>query len=88
VTLTANGTAGGLSSGAQSIPWSQIFATSSSGTLPHPAIGDGTAGAGTMLVAAAGIVDRTSNWSFSYSNNVSRAAGTYRGQVTYTATTP
>lgn len=87
VSLTAAGTAGGLTDGTQSIPWSQI-AASSSGTLPHPAIGDGAAGVATNLAATAGVVDKTSTWTFNYANTLPLASGSYAGQVTYTAALP
>jgi hypothetical protein len=31
---------------------------------------------------------RTANWTFSYANLASRTAGTYTGQVTFTASSP
>lgn len=87
VSLTARGSAGGLTNGAQSIPWSQIMAAAG-GSLPHPAIGDGVAGAASTLVASAGVLDRSSTWSFSYRNSNTLPAGNYGGQVTYTAALP
>lgn len=87
VSLTAAGTAGGLTDGTQSVPWS-LIAASSSGTLPHPAIGDGAAGVATNLAATAGVVDKTSTWTFNYANTLPLASGSYVGQVTYTAALP
>lgn len=87
VSLTARGTAGGLSDGVQSIPWSQIVA-SASGNLPHPAIGDGVPGGATNLLAAGGVVDRSATWNFSYSNAQTKSAGAYNGRVIYTAVLP
>ena len=87
VSFTATGSAGGITGGTQSIAWSQI-AASSSGTLPHPIIGDGVAGVATNLVATAGVVDKTATWTFNYANTVPLASGSYAGQVTYTAALP
>lgn len=87
VSLTARGSAGGLTNGVQSIPWSQIM-PSSGGSLPHPSIGDGVAGAAATLVGSGGILDRSANWSFSYRNSNTLPAGNYGGQVTYTAALP
>ncbi len=87
VSLTASGSLGGLTNGVQSIPWSQIVPVAG-GTLPHPAIGDGTAGVASNLAASGGVVDRSSTWTFSYRNTAPLAAGNYGGQVTYTASLP
>lgn len=90
VSLTALGATGGLSNVAagSSIAWSAITGTSSSASLPHPAIGDGAAGAASTLTATAGIVNQTATWTFSYANAATVAAGDYTGQVTYTAALP
>ena len=87
VSFTATGSAGGLTSGAQSIPWSQI-APMSGGALPHPAIGTGTAGVAATLTANGGVVDKSAIWNFSYSNSSPLAAGNYYGRVFYTAALP
>lgn len=87
VSFTANGSLGGLTNGVQSIPWSQIVPVAG-GTLPHPVIGDGTAGAASNLTASGGVVDRSATWNFSYRNTAPLAAGNYGGQVTYTASLP
>ena len=59
VSLTALGAAGGLVNTpmSSSIAWSAITGTSSSASLPHPAIGNGVAGAASSLTAVAGIVN-------------------------------
>jgi hypothetical protein len=89
ISFTANGTAGGLTNGAQTIAWSQVTPTSSNTAgLPHPAIGNGVAGVATSLPAAANVVNQTANWTFSYLNTNTMAAGSYNGQVTYTAALP
>jgi hypothetical protein len=88
IALTANGVAGGLTNGAQTVAWTQINRTSSNPALPNPAIGNGVAGAASTLTATAGVVDQSATWSFSYANSAAVAAGTYNGQVTYTAALP
>jgi hypothetical protein len=88
ITLTANGVAGGLTNGVQTVPWTQITGTSSSLALPNPAIGNGVAGAASTLTATAGVVNQSATWSFSYANSAAVAAGTYNGRVTYTAALP
>ena len=89
VSFRARGTNGGLNAGGGNrIAWTQIVPASSSGTLPHPAIGNGVAGPVTTLLAAAGIVDRSATFTFNYSNSTPVAAGTYNGRVTYTASLP
>ena len=82
VTLGATGSGTGLTSGALPvIPWTQISATSTG--LAHPAIG-----AAAAAVAPTGsVTNQTAVWTFNYANAVA-AAGTYGGQVTYTATLP
>jgi hypothetical protein len=90
VSLTATGAAGGLVNGANSIAWSRITGSSSNAALPHPAIGNGVAGAVSTLTATAGVVNQSANWSFNYANATTDIyqAGDYTGQVTYTATAP
>ena len=81
VTFGAVGTVGGLTNGAQTIPWSEIAPTATGGTLIHPAI----SGATSSLAATGGVVNSSTVYSFNYSNTSVVAAGTYNGQVTYTA---
>ncbi len=91
ISFSATGTPGGLNpsgGGAPTVPWTQIVAVSGGGSLPHPAIGNGTAGTASSLVASGGVVDQSSSWSFSYRNNSVLPAGTYSGQVIYTAALP
>jgi hypothetical protein len=88
ITLTANGVAGGLANGAFTVPWTQITGTTSNAGLPNPAIGNGVAGAASTLTATAGVVNQSATWSFNYANTNPVAAGTYNGQVTYTAALP
>lgn len=81
VTLGSTGSGTGLANGALVMPWSQISATSSG--LAHPTIG---AAAGAVAPTGS-ITDQAAVWTFSYAN-AAAAAGTYTGQVTYTATLP
>ena len=84
-----------LTSGANTIPMSEIVVTSSdNANLPAPLIpasGNGpmvnVAGGGTGTANSLATV-RNANWTFSYANSASRVAGNYSGQVTFTATTP
>jgi hypothetical protein len=72
------------------IPWSEITATSSDATnFASPA----PTGASVNLGLSTGtkVTSRTANWTFSYANNAVAAPGTYgttNGRVTYTATMP
>jgi hypothetical protein len=84
ITFGAVGTVGGLTNGTQTIPWSQIVPSVTGGTLPHPAI----SGATSSLVAVGNVVDQSTTYSFNYSNTTAMAAGTYNGQITYTAALP
>ena len=81
VTFGAVGTVGGLTNGVQTIPWTEIVPTATGGTLIHPAI----SGATSALAATAGVVNSSTVYSFNYSNTNVVAAGTYLGQVVYTA---
>lgn len=73
-----------------SIPWSEITATSSDTTnFASPA----PSGASVNLGLSSGtkVTSRTANWTFSYANANVVAPGTYgatNGRVTYTATMP
>jgi hypothetical protein len=71
-----------LLSGTDTIPWTQI-AVATSGPV-HPPIN----GAAATYTATGKVVNANGNWTYSYLNSVTPPAGTYTGQVTYTATTP
>ena len=76
-----------LTDGTDSIPLSRIN-VASAGTLAHPAFG---AAATTVTPTSGRIINRTSNWTFSYNHQGATApvgAGTYQTQVTYTAVAP
>lgn len=72
------------------IPWSEITATSSDATnFASPA----PTGASVNLGLSSGtkVTSRTANWTFAYANTTVAAPGTYgttNGRVTYTATMP
>lgn len=92
VTLRATATATTpLASGSNTIALSEITIASSDSDLPAPLISNTGTGAGVNVVptAFAGMVtQRTANWTFSYANLSARPAGTYAGQVTFTASSP
>ena len=90
ISLNARGTNGGLANVAgQTIPWTQVTSASSNASLPHPAIGNGVNGATSPLAATLGVVNQTATWTFGFSNSLGTiAAGTYTGQVVYTAALP
>lgn len=83
-----------LTSGANTIPLSEITIATSDANLPAPLIPNTGTSAG-VTVAGGGtgtttnlVTLRTANWTFSYANAISRPAGAYSGQVTFTASTP
>ena len=82
VTLLTAGTVGGLVNAAtDTIAWTQILPTTTSGTFANPAIN-----ASTTLTAVSRIVNQTGVWAFAYDNAASVPEGQYDGRVTYTAT--
>jgi len=79
------------------IPWTQIStASSSAANLPAPQIPvTGTSGSVSALAPVLGITNVTAQWTYTYINTVTPAAGTYggtggagNGRVTYTAAMP
>lgn len=87
VALTATTSAANLVSGTDNIPFAQITGTSSDATLPHPALGGASSNV-TLNAGSIKLTNRTANWTFAYANTVNAPAGTYTGQVTYTASMP
>lgn len=81
-----------LTSGANTIPLSQItIASSDAANLPAPLVPDSGAGATVNIAETSSggrITNRMAYWTFIYANTVVPAAGTYTGQVTFTAATP
>jgi len=81
----------GLGNGAgQFIPFDQILTSSDNGGLPAPVLTN--SGAAAVPVTGnlfSGLVtNQTADWTYSYKNTVTPAAGTFTGQVTYTANIP
>lgn len=90
VTLRAAATAP-LTSGANTIPLSEITIASSDSNLPAPPIPNSGTGTTVNVVGTSFanlVTQRTATWTFSYANLASRTAGTYTGQVTFTASSP
>jgi len=89
IDLTAT-TGGALSNGSSSISWSEILTSTSDAGLGVPVIPDGGTGAATTIAVNSGtqIVNRNADWTFGYSNTDVVGAGTYTGQVTFTAAAP
>ena len=96
IVLTA-ATTGALSNGdGDTIPWTEITATTSAVTLPSPVIPATGTGAGSNVTLSSGtkITDRSADWTFSFANSTVVPAGIYgatvanNGRVTYTATMP
>lgn len=90
IALTSTNSGALTNATGDTIPWSQISATSSDTTnFASPA----PSGAAVNLGLSSGtkITSRTANWTFSYANAAVVAPGTYgvtNGQVTYTASMP
>lgn len=83
-------TSGPLTNGSDNISWAEILASSSNADLDVPVIIDGGTGAAEAITANVGtsVVNRTADWTFQYSNSDLIGAGTYTGQVTFTASNP
>lgn len=76
---------------ANTIPMSEITVASSSTALPAPAIPNAGTGAPvnvTPTAFGALVTLQTATWTFSYANLTPRPAGTYLGQVVFTASSP
>ena len=91
VTLRATATTP-LTSGANNIPLSQILLTSSDpANLPAPAIPDTGTGPAVSVAGTSSsnlVTQRSATWTFSYAPGITLPAGTYNGQVTFTAASP
>lgn len=81
-----------LTSGTNTIPMSQIVVTSSdTANLPAPLIPDSGQGAAVNVAGTSFsnlVTNRSANWTFNYNLLTSPAAGTYSGQITFTASSP
>ncbi|MEJ5125488.1 hypothetical protein WH367_05475 [Comamonas sp. MYb21] len=83
-----------LTSGSNTIPMNMVSITSSDAALPAPTLpasGTGTSvnvtGGGTGTVNSL-VTIRTANWTFGYNSAISRTAGNYSGQLSFTASVP
>ena len=90
VTLTATTTGALTNSTADTIPWTEISATSSNTGLPSPVIPATGVGSGTTVSVTSGtkVTEQSADWTFSYASNNLVPPGTYgvtNGRVTYTA---
>ncbi len=83
VTVTATNPAV-LTSGTDTIPFSELSVASSNAAFAAPAFGGGTS----LPTLAGRVTNQTANWTYTYANNTAPAFGTYVGRVTYTATMP
>lgn len=89
-------TAGALLSGPNTLPFSEIKAASSSGTLPAPVLpaAGGTSANVAVLLNGGVVTDRSATWTYTFDNSAVYASGTYggvnvnNGRVTYTASAP
>ncbi len=86
ITLTTSNPVN-LTSGTDTIPFTQITATSSDPVnLAVPALTGGTSAP--VISTGTKVTNRTANWTFAYANTVAAPVGTYTGTVTYTASMP
>ena len=88
IELTAS-TTGPLTDGTDTISFAEILPTSSDAGFASPTLVD----AGNSVVTitpnlGTRVVNRTADWTFDFDNTNVVAAGTYTGQVTYTAAMP
>ncbi|MBT9463762.1 MAG: hypothetical protein IV113_07020 [Hydrogenophaga sp.] len=93
VSLAASTTGALTNLAGDTIPWSEITATTSLAALPSPIIPNTGAGTARDVTLSSGtkVTDRAANWTFSYANTAVVAPGTYgttNGRVTYTAAMP
>jgi hypothetical protein len=90
VTLQANTTTP-LTSGGNTIPMSSVVIATSDVNLPAPVVPNAGIGASVNVVGSSFtnlVTTRSANWTFSYNNPVAPTAGTYTGQITFTASVP
>jgi hypothetical protein len=80
-----------LTSGANTIPLSQILLSSSDVNLPAPLIPNAGTGTGVNVTPTSAqnlVTQRSATWTFSYTPVITQRAGQYNGQVTFTASSP
>ena len=88
VDLTATNSAV-LTSGSDTISWSEIEVTVANGNIPHPTFVDAGTSVPVALAPTAGrVTNRSDTWSYGYRNSSEVASGTYTGTVTYTVVNP
>lgn len=90
INITADTTGTSLTNAsAEVIPFTQINSSTASGTITAPTlVQNGVSAAVAVPVSAGRVTDRTATWTYTYANNAVVGAGTYDGQVRYTATMP
>ena len=70
---------------------SQVTLSSSDSNLPPPPLANSGSGTSTSVTPTAfgnRVTSRTANWTFSYAPATLPLAGTYSGQVSFTASVP
>lgn len=80
-----------LANGSHTIPFSRVTITSNNNGLPAPVVPDSGFGASVTVTGTtfAGLVTtQSANWTFAYINNTPLTAGTYQGQLLFTASAP
>jgi hypothetical protein len=90
VTLQASTTTP-LTSGGNTIPMSSIVIATSDANLPAPVLPNAGIGASVNVVGSSFtnlVTTRAANWTFSYNNPTPPTAGSYTGQITFTASAP
>lgn len=91
ITITASNSANLVNTAtpvADIIPFTQITGTSSSTALAHPALSGGTANPTLSTSGSTKVTNQSADWTYAYLNTATPAAGTYTGQITYTASMP
>lgn len=89
ISLSADTSADPLNSGADTIPFSAISTTLDAGTINAPVLTDGaSAPVAVAVTSGTRVTSRTATWSYEFNNAAVYGAGTYAGQVVYTATMP
>ena len=90
INITADTTGTSLTNAsADVIPFTQITSSTASGTITAPTlVQNGVSAAVAVPVSAGRVTDRVATWNYTYANTAVVGAGTYNGQVRYTATMP
>lgn len=80
-----------LTSGANTIPLSQVVVTSSDPNFPAPAIPNNGTGAAVLVPGTSFgnlVTERAATWNFAFSPATPPAAGIYNGRISFTASSP